>query len=101
MGKSKNLNILKRRSNRDSTKPPIYDRDESPTDKDHLRTSSQSRKDRINDEKRAKSDAGAYLWSNLKGKLFIPRLFEDNGHLMNSFTILKVSLHGVLSKQAF
>jgi hypothetical protein len=93
MGKSKNISILKRRSNREGTKPPTYDGDESPLDSEHVRANSQSRRDRINDEKRAKSDAGAYLWSNLRGKLFTPRFLEDEGHLMNSFTILKVILN--------
>lgn len=90
MGKSKNISILKRRSNREGTKPPTYGDDYSAQDNDQLKTNSQSRRDRISDEKRAKSDAGAYLWWNLRGKLFIPRLFEDDGHLMSTFTILKV-----------
>lgn len=87
-GKSKSLSFLKRRSNREGTKPHVYDGEEHAPSNE--RSSSQARKERINDEKRAKNDAGVCLWSNLKGKLFIPRFLEDDGHIMNSFTILKV-----------
>jgi hypothetical protein len=82
MGKpTKNLSLMRRRNNRESTKPRSYDADSG--------ESSQIRRERLMEEDRVK-DAGACFWSNLRGKLFIPRMFEDDGHQMNSTTIAKV-----------
>lgn len=75
---------MKRRNNRESTKPPNYERDVNVNNE-----GSQIRREKVMEENRAK-DAGACFWSNLRGKLFIPQMFEDEGHVMNSTTIIKV-----------
>ncbi|KAI6242997.1 Alg9 mannosyltransferase domain containing protein [Aphelenchoides fujianensis] len=94
MGKKGNISQIRRLDNRGTVRPLVVDADaaDRPEANGHDHSKVQRRKEKAAAEQRARSDAGSFSWSNLGGKLFIPRRFEDGGHKMSYTTILKILL---------